>query len=173
MHWGDDLAKLTIFGHEADDLAKLIIFRYWRDEIGSYGIRLPYFHCEKGGQVFMRVITSKKKVITSADVQFSDQNQMKTKKKKKVSTPSDVKFSPQSPDCTFCDMVWGPASRDGAHPFYVRIPRLGGAGGASFGSVETSQNFQGRIIGHVFTVHDAEKEDFWTFFGVLGGQFFW
>ena len=34
------------------------------------------------------------------------------------------------------------------------------------------KNFQGRMIGHVFTNHDAEKEDIWTFFGVLGGQFF-
>ena len=35
-HWGNDLAKLTIFGYWGDDLAKLIIFRYWGDEIGSY-----------------------------------------------------------------------------------------------------------------------------------------
>ena len=55
----------------------------------------------------MRVITSKKKVVTSADVQFSDQNQVKTEKKK-VFTPSDVQFSSQNPDCTFCDMVWEP-----------------------------------------------------------------
>ena len=31
-HWGNDLAKLTIFGYWGDDLAKLIIFRYWLDD---------------------------------------------------------------------------------------------------------------------------------------------
>ena len=36
-HWGDDLAKLTIFGYWRDDFAKLIIFPYWRDKIGSHG----------------------------------------------------------------------------------------------------------------------------------------
>ena len=40
------------------------------------------------------------------------------------------------------------------------------------------KNFQGRMIGHVFTVHDAEKEDIWTFFGTIffgssGDNFFW
>ena len=29
-HWGDDVAKLTIFRYWGDDLAKLIIFRYWK-----------------------------------------------------------------------------------------------------------------------------------------------
>ena len=36
-HWGDDSAKLTIFGCWEDDLAKLIVFRYWGDKIGSHG----------------------------------------------------------------------------------------------------------------------------------------
>ena len=34
---------------------------------------------------------------------------------------------------------------------------------------KTFQNFRGRMISHVFTVHNAEKEDIWAFFGVLGG----
>ena len=41
---------------------------------------LPYFHCAKGGQVSLEVITSK-------DVQFSAKNQ---KNKKKVITSADV-----------------------------------------------------------------------------------
>ena len=28
------------------------------------------------------------------------------------------------------------------------------------------------MILHVFSVHNAEKEDIWAFFGVLGGQIF-
>ena len=29
------------------------------------------------------------------------------------------------------------------------------------------------MVGHVFTVHNAEKEDIWLFLGVLGRQMFW
>ena len=32
--------------------------------------------------------------------------------------------------------------------------------------------FCGRVIGHAFTVYNAEKEGIWPFFGALGGQFF-
>ena len=68
--------------------------------------RTPIYNCKMS-------MKTKKKIITSADVQFSSQNQVKTKrkghadvqfssqnqvktKKKKVITSADVKFSSQS-----------------------------------------------------------------------------
>ena len=55
-------ALLTTGSHGAVESQRLVV-------IGS-----PHFHCAKGGQVSV-------KVITSADVQFSSQNQVKCKKR--------------------------------------------------------------------------------------------
>ena len=88
---------------------------------GPY-LGLPYLHCAKGGQV--------EKVTTSADVQFSTQNQVKSKK-------SSAGRSLLSPD--------------------LKLPKI-------------FVFLQQMIINHVFTVQNAEKQDVWAFFNVLGGQ---
>ena len=41
---------------------------------------------------------------------------------------------PKNPDCTFCDMVWGPHIARWASPLRAPPPPIGGCGGASFGS---------------------------------------
>ena len=130
-------------------------------------VGLPYFHYAEG-QVFMRVIISKKKVIMFADVQFSEQDQVKTNKKRSSRLPTS-NFPPKVLTARFATWYGGPTSRDGAF-LYVRLSPDRGVLVSAL--LKLPKKFQGRMIGHVFTVHDAEKESIWTFFCVLGGQFF-
>ena len=84
----------------------------------------------------------------SANVHFSAQ---KTKTKKKVNTSAYVYFSAPKQVKT---------EKKGHH---VPRPKF---------ALKLSKIFRGRIILHVFTVHNAKKEDVWPFLGVLGGQIF-
>ena len=54
----------------------------------AVGLGLPYIHCAKGGQIL-------NEVITSADVQFSTQNQVKSKKKKVITSTGRNLPSPE------------------------------------------------------------------------------
>ena len=79
-----------------------------------------------------RIGKAKKKVITSANVKFFTQNQVKSKKR---SSP------PQAVVC----------------PVLANM-------------MMTVHLHSRSMIGHVFTVQNAKKEDIWAFFNILEGQ---
>ena len=116
-----------------------------------------------------------KKVITSADVQFSSQNQVKSKKK--VITSADVQFSTQN-------QVKRKKETKGLHvrrcPIFhpksceerKQVFTFAGRGSPS-PELKLDKIFvflQQMKIKNVFTVQNAEKEDIRAVFNVLGGQ---